>query len=59
MNYIKILQGNRIESPEFIQSNNGEIDYSFYISNQIMKPVEQVLELDINYNKGIFQKYID
>ena len=55
----KILQGNRIESPEFIQSNNGEIDYSFYISNQIMKPVEQVLELDINYNKGIFQKYID
>ena len=24
-----------------------------------MKPVEQVMELDKNYNKGIFTKYID
>ena len=54
-----ILQGNRIESPEYLTDNKLDIDYSFYISNQIMKPVEQVLELDINYNKGIFQKHID
>jgi len=54
-----ILQGNRIESPEYIRLNNIDIDYSFYISNQIMKPVEQVLELDNKYNKGIFEKYIN
>ena len=53
-----ILQGNRIESPEYIKFNNIDIDYAFYISNQIMKPVEQVLELDKRYNKGIFKKYI-
>ena len=53
-----ILQGDRIESPEFIKLNNIDIDYSFFISNQIMKPVEQVLVLDNKYSKGIFQKYI-
>jgi len=55
----KVLQGDRIELPDYIKSNNVDIDYSFYISNQIMKPVEQVLELDNKYNKGVFQKYIN
>ena len=41
----KALQGERIETPTYIIENNIKIDYSFYISNQIMKPVQQVFAL--------------
>ena len=41
----KVLQGDKIETPEFIKKNNVPLDYSFYISNQIMKPVQQVFAL--------------
>ena len=41
----KALQGEKIETPTFIKENNLKIDYSFYISNQIMKPVQQVFAL--------------
>ena len=47
----KILQGDRIEHPDFIKANNLEIDYKFYISNQIMNPVKQVLDLDMDAEK--------
>ena len=39
------LQGDKIETPSFIRENNIKIDYSFYISNQIMKPVSQIFAL--------------
>tara|TARA_Y100000816_G_scaffold270166_1_gene233703 strand:- start:1288 stop:1935 length:648 start_codon:yes stop_codon:yes gene_type:complete len=39
------LQGNRIETPEFIISNKLEIDYTHYITNQIMKPCQQLFAL--------------
>jgi DNA polymerase elongation subunit (family B) len=39
------LQGDKIETPEFIRANNLEIDYEFYITNQIMKPVLQIFAL--------------
>jgi len=39
------LQGNRIETPNFIKDHNQEIDYKFYLTNQIMKPVSQIFEL--------------
>ena len=39
------LQGEKIETPTFITENNLKIDYSFYITNQIMKPVQQVFAL--------------
>ena len=42
----KILQGDRIEHPDYIKEKNIDIDYSFYISNQIMNPVKQVLDLE-------------
>ena len=42
----KILQGDRIEHPEYINQKKLKIDYSFYISNQIMNPVKQVLDLE-------------
>jgi len=39
------LQGEKIETPTFIIDNKIKIDYSFYITNQIMKPVQQVFAL--------------
>jgi DNA polymerase elongation subunit (family B) len=41
----KALQGEKIETPAFIAENDIKIDYSFYITNQIMKPVQQVFAL--------------
>ena len=41
----KVLQGDKIETPQFISENNLKIDYSFYITNQIMKPVQQLFAL--------------
>jgi DNA polymerase elongation subunit (family B) len=41
----KALQGDKIEHPDFIKKNNIKLDYSFYITNQIMKPVQQVFAL--------------
>jgi len=41
----KALQGEKIETPTFILENSLKIDYSFYITNQILKPVQQVFAL--------------
>ena len=41
----KCLQGDKIETPNFIVENKLKIDYSFYITNQIMKPVQQLFAL--------------
>jgi DNA polymerase elongation subunit (family B) len=39
------LQGDKIEIPSYIVENNIKIDYSFYITNQIMKPLLQLFGL--------------
>lgn len=39
------LQGDRIEHPDYIKKNGLRIDYSHYITNQIMKPVCQIFAL--------------
>jgi DNA polymerase elongation subunit (family B) len=41
----KALQGDKIETPTYIKEANLKIDYSHYITNQIMKPVQQVFAL--------------
>ena len=41
----KALQGEKIETPEFIVANDLKIDYIFYITNQLMKPLQQLLGL--------------
>ena len=41
----KALQGDKIETPEFIVQNRVPIDYSFYITNQLMKPLQQLFGL--------------
>ena len=47
--YIKnvkaVLQGDRIESPSYILENNIQIDYDFYITNQLMNPISQIFSL--------------
>ena len=43
-----ILQGDRAEHVDFIRQNNLALDYEFYITNQIMNPVKQVLDLKLD-----------
>lgn len=44
----KILQGDLIETPEFIKKNNLEIDYLYYLEHQIIEPASQILALMIH-----------
>ena len=41
------LQGDKIETPEFIVENKLKIDYTHYITNQLMKPLQQLFGLAI------------
>ena len=41
----KALQGDRIEHPVYMKQNGIKPDYAFYITNQIMKPVQQLFAL--------------
>ena len=52
---VNILQGDRIEHPNFIIENKLTPDYRFYISNQIMKPVMQIYELQMKDPKKLFE----
>ena len=55
----KILQGDRIETPEYIAKKGLPLDYVYYIEHQICEPVEQIFEL-LEYNSpGILQKFKD
>jgi len=49
------LQGDKIEIPDYIKANRLKIDYGFYISNQIMKPVLQIYSL-ILYDMKEFRR---
>ena len=59
------LQGDKIETPDYIKKNKLKIDYAFYISNQIMKPVQQVFALvldkipEFNRKKILFNKKLE
>jgi DNA polymerase elongation subunit (family B) len=54
----KALQGERIETPDYILSQKGQvkINYAFYITNQIMKPVQQLFALVLEQMKDFRQK---
>ena len=56
----KALQGDRIETPEYVTEHNLEIDYAHYITNQIMKPLLQVFVLVLDdilmLSKDLLQK---
>ena len=48
----KCLQGERIETPEYIKEKGLLPDYEHYITNQLMKPIEQVIELILDEIPG-------
>ena len=41
------LQGDKIEHPDYMRKHELTPDYPFYITNQIMKPVKQILDLGL------------
>ena len=41
----KALQGDKIETPEYITEHDLKIDYTHYITNQLMKPLQQLFGL--------------
>tara|TARA_B110000091_G_scaffold214433_1_gene267849 strand:+ start:2845 stop:6834 length:3990 start_codon:yes stop_codon:yes gene_type:complete len=43
----KVLMGDKIETTDFIIENNLKIDYTHYITNQIMKPLQQLFGLSL------------
>jgi DNA polymerase elongation subunit (family B) len=52
------LQGDRVETPEYITQKNLQLDYLFYITNQIMKPSIQFLEHILNKPEDLFEQCI-
>ena len=44
----KALQGDRIETPGFIIAKKLKIDYTHYITNQLMKPLQQLFGLALD-----------
>jgi hypothetical protein len=51
------LQGERIETPQYIKEQNLKIDFEFYMTNQIMNPALQFLSLVIPDAEKIFEKF--
>lgn len=52
------LQGEKVELPDYVIQNKLRIDYLFYITNQIMKPAIQFLELIAENSQKIFDDFI-
>ncbi len=48
----KVLQGNRIEHPDYIKEKGLNPDYEFYISHQIMNPVLQLYAIVLEQLEG-------
>ena len=46
-NKAKALMGERIETPEFVNGEGLKIDYTHYITNQLMKPLQQLFGLAV------------
>jgi DNA polymerase elongation subunit (family B) len=44
----KALQGEKIETPEYIQHAKLQVDYTHYITNQLMKPLQQLFGLAVD-----------
>jgi len=51
------LQGERIETPQYIAEKKLKVDYEFYMTNQIMNPALQFLSLAIPRADKIFDEF--
>jgi hypothetical protein len=54
----KLLQGDTIEHPEFILENKWKMDYFYYLTNQIEKPVYQIFELVMSSPQNIIKDLV-
>lgn len=54
----KILQGEKVEHPDYLEKYKKRIDYRFYITNQIKKPAMQFLQHVMDDAEGIFDYYL-
>jgi DNA polymerase elongation subunit (family B) len=50
------LQGDRIETPEFIREKKLQPDYKYYIEHQLMKPIGQLFGLVVEQIPGYVSK---
>lgn len=50
-------QGERIETPEYVVANDCKLDYGYYLTNQIWKPVMQILDL-AGKGQGMFERLL-
>lgn len=50
-----LLTGDKIELPEMVITEKLQIDYSYYLTNQIMKPVQQVFALVLEMLPGFYR----
>jgi DNA polymerase elongation subunit (family B) len=48
----KVLQGERIEHPDYIREKDLKPDYAFYLTNQVMNPVLQLYALVLEKLEG-------
>ncbi len=48
----KLLQGDRIEHPDYIREKDLQPDYEFYITNQVMNPVLQLYAIVLEQLEG-------
>lgn len=60
----KVLQGEKIELPNYVIEKGLELDFEHYIQNQVKNPVKQVLELkysedDIENHKKLEELFAD
>jgi DNA polymerase elongation subunit (family B) len=49
---VKYLQGDKIEHINYVRENQCQVDYVTYITNQLLKPVSQILELVVERLPG-------
>ena len=54
----KLLQGDTIEHPQYITEQKLKIDYNYYLTNQIQKPVYQIFELVMDKPETIIEDLV-
>jgi len=59
---VRLLQGEKIETPEFVKQHDLQPDVSHYITNQIMKPIQQVFALVLeempDFDRAVFDQTV-
>jgi hypothetical protein len=54
-----LLQGDRIEHPQYVKEKNLKLDAKYYIEHQILNPLAQLFSLCVEQMPGYTQRTID